>query len=278
MITCLATVMCASQPKCPQSDACPGNCAKGHDSNGCETCTCSNTEDGTLLTKNLKEACTTTADCSAAFSTCKSKTCQCLKGFKEKDGKCTSPTLQCPTWSGQSSSKAGKACTVTVDYSVEDAEANHTCDHKKEFCYTHPNVKDFEGRLVGHCCTKPPKGQKSVKLVCPYDITDNGTCPDTSQIPADAPAPEHLIRTCSYTASDCVHRFGGRVCCPIPCHGASSHFAVEGKCYDYALIDGLCDVDAQCGGGSFCKHQGSGHPICACKGKTVQEPSPHCAT
>jgi hypothetical protein len=163
-----------------------------------------------------------------------------------------------------------------VNYSIQNAEANNTCDKSKEFCYAHPNIKDASGRLVGHCCPKPPVDVKGLNLVCPYDIKSNGTCPDTSSLPADAAAPKELQRTCSYTTHDCVHRLGSRVCCPIPCHGASSHFAVEGKCYDTALVNGLCDVDAQCGGGSYCKFNGSGHPICGCKNKTYQEPSPHC--
>lgn len=179
--------------------------------------------------------------------------------------------LQCPTWKGQTKPVVGKAC----EHKFMSDE--HTCDKDKEFCFIHPKEKTETGSFVGHCCPKPPQ-DTSVTLVCPYAASNNGTCPDLSNFPADAPIPEGKQRTCSYVTSDCIHQFQQyyflkfqciitlqikrcffrAVCCPIPCTGASSHFSVNGKCYDYVQIGEVCDNDAVCIGGSHCSHQGSG--------------------
>jgi hypothetical protein len=115
-----------------------------------------------------------------------------------------------------------------------------------------------------------------VTIVCPYSVTHNGTCPDMSQFPADAPIPESKQRTCSYITSDCIHQFNQGICCPLPCTASSSLFSVNGKCFDYVQIGEVCETNAQCIGGSQCMHQGSGKPLCRCPKKTCYEPSQHC--
>jgi hypothetical protein len=143
------------------------------------------------------------------------------------------------------------------------------------------NTRNAVGDSVGHCCPKPYPGAQKITAACPFDISDpKGTCPDFSDMPVDKPIPKDKLRTCSYTTHDCVRVPGdiyAAACCPIPCHGASSHFNIKGKCYDFAQIGDVCEYPAQCSGGANCVSQGSGKPLCLCKGKVLDDPSPHCA-
>jgi len=258
---------------------CPGECSVGVDTNGCGLCACpegTTTEKG--LDKQLGEACLSTADCTAAYSSCKNNKCTCIDGFKTDGTVCKAPAFQCPTWKGQKSATAGSPCKHRYNPPSSNGTVTETssCDNSKEFCFIHPKEKSENGTNVGHCCPNPPKDAE-VTLVCPYaGPTDNGTCPDLSGFPADAPIPESKQRTCSYSASECVHRFKQSTCCPLPCTGSSSHFSVEGKCFDYVQIGQVCENNAVCIGGSRCVHAGSGKPLCRCPAKTCTEPSEHC--
>lgn len=90
-------------------------------------------------------------------------------------------------------------------YNEVDSVQEHTCEHGKEFCYVYPKVKSQSGRDVGHCCPLPSRTAQNFSLISPFLLhDDNATCPDMSDVPADAPAPADKIRTCPYDTHECI--------------------------------------------------------------------------
>uniref|UniRef100_A0A915JHI1 EB domain-containing protein n=1 Tax=Romanomermis culicivorax TaxID=13658 RepID=A0A915JHI1_ROMCU len=226
----------------------------------------------------LGKTCSTDVDCAAAYSRCsEQRICACINGFDTdwSSGLCEPNSYACPTNDPEQLHYSNKMCVVkNSDFGDKD-----NCS-AGEYCFLLPYTKTPTGSDVGSCCpllaTTP---RRRVYMTCPLGGAGavlRGKCPDTSDLMADSTAPLEKIRTCSYLDAECVWYRKASICCPRPCVGSSSHFNIEGKCFDYAAIGENCSYDAQCTGRSFCLpiHNNSSLKTCQCKTRLLLNHAP----